>query len=160
MNRRFDFRSSVPALSTLLIALGLFGVAALSACGEKLEAGAACPLLCPATKDVDLKDTTVDAVSIDTSVAGFPTIGEEEPLLLAARGDTLDTRVIFRFDSISKSYPHPSAPADSFVNHIDSATLRIVLDTTTVVGVPSLPKTPVTVEMYDVDGAASDTVAA
>jgi len=159
MNRRFDFRPSVPAVWRLLIALGLFGVAALSACGEKLEAGAACPLLCPATKDVELKDTTVEAIAVDTSVAGFPVIGEEEPLLLAARGDTLDTRVIFRFDSIGKTFPHPSAPADTIVTHVDSAMVRIVLDTSTVVGVPGLPTEPVTIEVYDVDSPA-DTVAA
>ena len=159
MNRRFDFRPSVVAVSRLLIALGLFGVVALSACGEKLEAGAACPLLCPATKDVDLRDTTVDAVAVDTSVAGFPLLGEEAPLLLAARGDTLDTRVIFRFDTIGKTFPHPSAPADTFVTHVDSATLRIVLDTSPLAGVPGLPTQPVTIELYDVDSPA-DTVAA
>ena len=159
MNRRFFFRPSVVAVSRLLTALGFFGVAALSGCGEKLEAGASCPLLCPATKDVDLKDTTVDAIAVDTSVAGFPVIGEEAPLLLAARGDTLDTRVIFRFDSIGKTFSHPSVPADTFVTHVDSATLRVILDTTTAVGVPSLPTQPVTIELYDVDSPA-DTVAA
>jgi len=159
MNRRFDFRPSVPAVSRLLIALGLFGVAALSACGEKLEAGAACPILCPATKDVDLKDTTVDAIAVDTSVAGFPVIGEEQPLLLAARGDTLETRVIFRFDSIGKTFAHPSAPADTIVTHVDSAMVRVILDTSTIVGVPSIPTQPVTIELYDVDSPA-DTVAA
>jgi hypothetical protein len=143
----------------LLIALGLFGVAALGACGEKLEAGASCPILCPATKDVELKDTTVDAIAVDTSIAGFPVIGEEEPLLLAARGDTLDTRVIFRFDTIGKTYAHPSATADTIVTHVDSAMVRIVLDTSTVVGVPGLPTQPVTIEVYDVDSPA-DTVAA
>jgi hypothetical protein len=45
------------------------------------------------------------------------------------------------------------------VNHVDSATIRIVLDTTTLAGVPTLPTTPVTVELYDVDSPA-DTVAA
>jgi hypothetical protein len=45
------------------------------------------------------------------------------------------------------------------VNHVDSATLRIVLDTTTLAGVPGLPTTPVTMELYDVDSPA-DTVAA
>ena len=159
MNRRYNFRPSVVACSRLLIAFGLFGVVALSACGEKLEAGAACPLLCPATKDVGLKDTTVDAIALDTTVAGFPLIGEEAPLLLAARGDTLDTRVIFRFDSIGKTFPHPSAPADTIVTHVDSAMLRVILDTTRAVGVPALPTEPVTIELYDVDSPA-DTVAA
>ena len=159
MNRRFHFRPSAAAVSRLLIALALFGVATLSACGEKLEAGASCPLLCPATKDVDLKDTTVEAIAVDTSVAGFPVIGEEDPLLLAARGDTLDTRVIFRFDTIAKTFPHPSTPADTIVTHVDSAMLRVILDTTTAVGVPSLPTQPVTIELYDVD-SPTDTVAA
>jgi len=157
MNRRFDLRTRW--VSRLLILGGFAAAVSVAACGEKLESGAACPLLCP-QQDVQLKDTTVEAIAVDSSLSGFPIIGEEQPLLLAARGDTLDTRVIFRFDSISKSYPHPSAPADSLVNHVDSAALRIILDTTTRTGVPSLPKTAVTVELYDVDGAASDTVAA
>ena len=157
MNRRFDFRS--PRLSRLLILLGFGAAVSVAACGEKLEAGAACPLLCPAAQDVQLKDTTVDAIAIDSSVPGFPIIGEEDPLLLAARGDTLDTRVILRFDSISKTYPHPTVPADTFVNHIDSAMLRVVLDTSTLQRVPGLPTSPVTIEMYDVD-SPSDTVAA
>jgi hypothetical protein len=157
MNRRFHFRSGW--ISRLLILCGFAAAVSVAACGEKLEAGAACPLLCP-QQDVQLKDTTIDAIAVDSTLPGFPIIGEEQPLLLAARGDTLDTRVIFRFDSISKSYPHPSAPADSLVNHVDSAMLRIVLDTATLSSVPGLPTAPVTVELYDVDGAASDTVAA
>lgn len=148
-----------PWVSRMLMLCGFAAAVSIAACGEKLESGAGCPILCP-TPDVQLKDTTVEAIAVDSSLAGFPVIGEEQPLLLAARGDTLDTRVIFRFDSISKSYPHPSAPADSFVNHIDSAMIRVVLDTTTVAGVPGLPTNPVTVEMYDVGDAASDTVAA
>src|SRR5689334_13081536 len=157
MNRRFDFRSGW--VSRLLILGGFAAAVSVAACGEKLEAGAACPLLCP-QQDVQLKDTTIDAIAVDSTLSGFPIIGEEGPLLLAARGDTLDTRVIFRFDSISKTFPNPTTPADSFVTHIDSAMLRIVLDTTTLAGAPGLPKSPVTVELYDVDGAASDTVAA
>jgi len=157
MNRRFNLRA--PWVSRILMLTGFAAALSLAACGEKLESGAGCPILCP-TPDVQLRDTTVEAIAVDSSLAGFPVIGEESPLLLAARGDTLDTRVIFRFDSLSKSYPHPSAPADSFVNHIDSAMIRVVLDTSTLAGVPRLPTSPVTVEMYDVGSAASDTVAA
>ena len=156
MNRRFYFRST--PISRLLILLGFGAAISLGACGEKLEAGSACPILCP-NPDVQPRDTMVDGVAIDSTLAGFPAIGQENVLLLAARGDTLDTRVIFRFDSIGKTYPHPSAPADSFVNHVDSATLRVVLDTSRLNGVPALPSAPVTVELYDVDGPA-DTVAA
>src|SRR5205823_7289759 len=156
MNRRFNLRT--PFVSRILIMAGFVAAVSVAACGEKLEAGAACPILCP-TPDVQLLDTTVEAIAVDSSLPGFPPIGEESPLLLAARGDSLETRVIFRFDSIAKTFPHPSAPADTVVTHVDSATLRIVLDTTTVVGVPGLPTSPVTIELYDVD-AATDTVAA
>ena len=156
MNRRFDLRA--PWVSRVLILFGFAAAVSLAACEEKLEAGAACPILC-SSPNVALKDTTVEAVAVDSSLPGFPPIGEESPLLLAARGDTLDTRVIFRFDSIGKTFPHPSVPADTIVTHVDSATLRVVLDTSTVVGVPALPTTPVTIELYDVD-ASTDTVAA
>ena len=156
MNRRMHLRA--PWVSRVLILCGFAAAVSLAACEEKLEAGAACPILC-AQPNVTLKDTTVEAIAVDSSLPGFPPIGEESPLLLAARGDSLETRVIFRFDSIAKTFPHPSAPADTVVTHVDSATLRIVLDTTTVVGVPGLPTSPVTIELYDVD-AATDTVAA
>ena len=159
MNRRFNSLFSAPWVSRVLILLGFAGAVSLAACEEKLEAGAACPVLCPGVHDVQLQDTTIEAVAVDSTIAGFPDIGAEEPLLLAARGDTLDTRVIFRFDTIGKTYTHPSAPADSFVTHIDSATLRIVLDTNTLVGVLPLPTAPVTIEMYDVDSPADTTAA-
>jgi hypothetical protein len=158
MNRRMSFSLSAPWLSRALILVGVAAAVSLGACGEKLEAGAACPLLCP-QQDVQLKDTTIEAIAVDTTLGGFPLIGEEDPLLLAARGDTLDTRVIFRFDTIGTTFPHPSAPADTIVTHVDSAMLRVILDTTTLTGVPGLPTQPVTLELYDVD-APTDTVAA
>lgn len=157
MNRRFD-SSRTTTVSRILIVIGLAAAAAVGGCGEKLEAGAACPVLCP-SPDIQPRDTLVEAVVIDSTLPGFPPIGQESDLLLAARGDTLDTRVIFRFDSLPKTYPHPTATADTIVNHVDSATLRIVLDTTTLVGIPNLPTTPVTIEAYDVDSPA-DTIAA
>jgi hypothetical protein len=158
MNRRFTLRAPAPWVSRVLILIGFVGAVSVAACTEKLEAGASCPLLCP-QQDVQLKDTTIDAIAVDSSLPGFPVIGEESPLLLAARGDTLDTRVIFRFDSLPKTFTHPSAPADSIVTTVDSSTLRIVLDTTTLAGVPGLPTTPVTVELYDVDVSADTTAA-
>ena len=159
MNRRFTSRLSAPWVSRVLILLGFAGAVSLSACQEKLEAGAACPVLCPGVHDVQLQDTIIEAVAVDSTLPGFPDIGAEEPLLLAARGDTLDTRVIFRFDTIGKTFAHPSAPADTIVTHVDSATLRIVLDTNTRVGVLPLPTAPVTIQLYDVDWP-SDTTAA
>lgn len=157
MNRRFDFLRSLTVRRTLVL-LGFAVAVSVVGCGEKLVAGASCPLLCP-QPDIQPRDTLVEGVSIDSTIAGFPPIGQESPLLLAARGDTLDTRVIFRFDSLPKTYSHPTATSDTIVNHLDSAMIRVVLDTSTIAGVPGVPTTPVTVEMYDVDSPA-DTVAA
>lgn len=157
MNRRLhSFRSTW--VSRILIVAGLAAAAAAGGCGEKLESGSACPLLCP-SPDIQPRDTLVEGVVVDSTIAGFPPIGQESVLLLAARGDTLDTRVIFRFDSLPKTYPHPSATSDTIVNHVDSAMLRLVLDTTTIAGVPGLPTSPVTVELYDVDSPADTVVA-
>ena len=154
MNRRFNLRS--PWVSRVLILSGFAAAVSLAACGEKLETGAACPILC-AQPSVALRDTTVEAIAVDSSLPGFPPIGEEQPLILAARGDSLDTRVIFRFDSIGKTFQHPSTPADTIITHVDSATLQVVLDTSSVVGVPHLPASPVTIELYDVDSPADTT---
>src|SRR5919198_987515 len=145
--------------SRILILLAFVAAVSVAACSEKLEAGAACPVLCP-VQGVELKDTVVEAVAMDSTLPVTPVIGEETSMLLPARGDTPDTRIIFRFDTIIQTYQHPSAPADTIITKVDSATLRIVLDTTTRPNVPGLPTVPVTLELYDVDYSASDTVAA
>src|SRR5512145_3199207 len=69
----------------------------LGACGEDIQGGAACPVLCP-EQNVTVFDTVLEPVVLDTSVGPFPTIGTEEVLLLARLGDTLDTRPVVRFD--------------------------------------------------------------
>jgi hypothetical protein len=141
--------------------LATFGlaVAAVSGCQEQLDAGNACPLLCP-QQSIILKDTTLDAVVFDSTLAGFPELGNETVLLLSSRGDTLDTRVIFRFDTIIQTYRRPGATVDSTIERVDSATVRVVLDTSAIDGgLPARPNVPVTLEAYDVDTTAADTVA-
>jgi hypothetical protein len=69
------------------------------ACTEDYEGGAACPALCP-EQNVVVIDTTFDPVVLDTTVFPFPTTGTETELLLARRGDTVDTRPVIRFDSL------------------------------------------------------------
>jgi hypothetical protein len=98
----------------------------------------------------------LDAISVDTTITGFPSIGDENFLLLANRGDTLDTRVIVRYDSIPSTYLLTTAGADSTIRTVDSAAVRLVVDTahgrTTV---------PVTIEAYDMgDSTVADTSAA
>lgn len=134
-----------------IIAVG--ATVAIAACSEKTEAGRGCPLLCPQTA-VTLADTTIDAsVVSDTTVTGLPPIGNEMFTMLASHGDTLDTRVMVRYDTLPQTYTKNSI--DSTIVKIDTATLvaPLVLDTL------HRPSVPLTIEVYDVDTTATDTVA-
>ena len=134
----------------LLAALGT--VASIAACSEKLEAGRSCPLLCP-EQAISLRDTVIDAVLTDTTVLGLPPIGSESYLMLASHGDTAETRVIVRYDTLPQQYT--KSGIDSAIVNIDSATLitPIVKPDST-----NRPRGPVTIEAYDVDTTATDTV--
>ena len=156
MNRRFLHTQQ---RSRVVVLVGFIAAVSAAACTEKLESGAACPLLCP-QQSVQLKDTVVDAVAIDSTQPGYPPIGQENELLLAARGDTLDTRVIVRFDTLPKAFTNATTPADSVINAVDSARLQVILDSLVIPSTPAKPTVPVTIELYDVDGPATDTVAA
>ena len=50
------------------------GAVTIAACSEKLDAGASCPLLCP-QQSISLRDTTIDAIVVDTTIVGIPSIG-------------------------------------------------------------------------------------
>jgi hypothetical protein len=127
------------------------GALILAACDEKLEAGAACPALCP-QQAIGVRDTTMFAVGLDTSIRGYPPIGEEPRLVLAAMGDTFDARAIVRFDSLPRSFFHKGG--DSLITEVLDARLALHL-----AAVDTLSTTPVTFEVYDVD-VADDTAAA
>ena len=145
MNRSHDVR-----LRTFSILGVLAATIAVASCSEKIDAGGGCPLLCPQTA-APLLDTTIDAIALDTSIAGFPQFGYDTLLFLARRGDTLDTRVVVRYDSLINQFP-------------DSA--GFVADSAFLVGVKvardSLVKLhdSTTVEVYDVTDAVNDTAAA
>lgn len=137
----------------LIVLTACAAILSIAACSEKLEAGRSCPLLCP-QQAVLLKDTTIDAVVSDTTIAGLPPIGNETFLMLASHGDTLETRVIIRYDTLPQSYT--KSTIDSTIVSIDTAMLVVPIardSTHRAVG-------PVTIEAYDVDTTASDTVAA
>jgi hypothetical protein len=138
------------ALTLLTAALATVTIAA---CSEKLESGTSCPLLCP-EQAISLKDTTIDAVFNDTTVLGLPPIGSETFLMLASHGDTLETRAIVRFDTLPQDYTARSS-IDSVITSIDSAIL-----VTPIIKPDSLhrPSGPITIEVYDVDTTATDTV--
>lgn len=121
----------------------------LSACNESLESSSGCPILCP-SRQLEAREVELDAVSLDASVASFPPLGSAGWFVLAASGDSLDSRVIIRFDSLPSQYT--SGGAQIPVTAVDSANVRFVIDTTV-----SDFTGPFTIELYDVDTTAADT---
>ncbi|MFO0074111.1 MAG: hypothetical protein ACK55A_18775 [Gemmatimonas sp.] len=137
----------------LVLALCATSVAA-AACTENLDGGAGCPSLCPEESE-RFRDTTFEALEIDSSLAGYPALGLSNNLLLANRPDTLVTRAILRFDVLTTSFlPNGTGTLDS-ITTVDSVFLKLPLDSTGRRG-----GNPVTLEAYDVDTTASDTVPA
>jgi len=138
-------------LPRLLATAALF-VSILS-CSENLDSSGVCPVLCPAIGG-EVKNITIDAVVIDTTVPSLSGLGTESGLLLASRGDTLDTRVVVRFDSLPEKFT-PTGDTAQNITFADSAYIRFTLDTLSIKGVD-----PVTIEAYDVDTTANDTATA
>ena len=135
------------ALSVLVVA---GAAAAAGACNEHLDAGAACPSLCPGLA-VPIKDTVFTAVlAFDTTLVGYPSIGTEEGIPLAARGDTLDVRGVIRFDSLVRIFA-PTGDTARQVSKVDTAIFRMRLNLTQ----SRLPSS-VTFQAYDVDTTAAD----
>jgi hypothetical protein len=134
----------------LLVSIVALATAALGACNEQLDAGAACPSLCPGLS-VPIRDTVLSPVlAFDTTLVGYPSIGTEPGVLLAARGDTLDVRGVIRFDTLSFTYI-PVGDTARPVTAADSGLLRMRLNLTG----SHLPAS-VRFEAYDVDTTADD----
>ncbi len=124
---------------------------AIASCSEKLENDAGCPILCPDQSGA-VQNVTLDAVILDTTIASISGLGTEQGLLIASRGDSLDTRAIIRYDSLPARYqPNASDTTTAAVSLVDSAYLAMRVDTS------SLKMTdPVTLEAYDVDTTYTD----
>jgi hypothetical protein len=135
-------------LPRLLATAALF-VSILS-CSENLDSSGVCSVLCPVVGG-EVKNITIDAVVIDTTVPSLSGLGTEAGLLLASRGDTLDTRVVVRFDSLPEKFT-PTGDTARAIASVDSAYIRFTLDTLSIKGAE-----PVTIEAYDVDTTANDT---
>jgi hypothetical protein len=141
----YGLRNRVWAVSLLVGA-----VSAIVACSEDLNGTAGCPSLCP-EQNVVAVDTVLETfAAVDTTVVGYPVIGTEPFLLVASRGDTLDARVVMRFDTLAQRFTRGST--DSAIYTIDSAKVSLLLDST-----GTKATAPVTVEVYDVDTTAADT---
>jgi len=120
--------------------------ALLASCSEKLQNEAGCPILCPDQSGTVL-NVALDATTLDTTVASISGIGTETGLLVASRGDSLDTRGIIRYDDIAMRFaPKPSDTTTAPVTRVDSAILTMRIDTTALKATD-----PVTLEAYDVD---------
>jgi hypothetical protein len=126
----------------------------IAACSDNLNAGKSCPLLCP-EQTILLQDTIIDAVLADTTVLGIPSIGNEVFLMLSSHGDSLDSRAIVRFDTITTTFTGASS-TDSTITEVDSAELVMPI---ALADSLRKPAAPITIEAYNVDTAATDTVA-
>ena len=132
-----------------LLLLGSFAAAvAAVACRDDLTTGVGCPDLCPG-RTVTVRDTIIDAVTLDTGVRGYPPLGTEPYILLASRPG-LDTRGVIRFDTLPSKFTRGGV--DSAITRADSAHILLVLDRAR-----SRYRAPITLTLFDVDTTASDT---
>ena len=145
-------------IATLAVALLIAGA---GACAEDFQGGTGCPVLCPES-GFDIEHDTLDAVvALDTAVRGYPLPGEENSLTLLQRfgnGDTVVTAGIVRFDVIAKTIPAGTNDSTPIVK-LDSVILRLnaePLELDSLSARDTLKRAPVTIEVYDVDTAASD----
>jgi hypothetical protein len=144
----------VKSSSLLLRAVGSAALlVSFASCTENLDSSAVCNVLCPAVGG-DIQNITLDAVVLDTTVQALSGLGTEPALLLASRGDTLDTRVVIRYDSLPSNFT-PASDTARPITSVDSAYILFTLDTLSIKG-PG----PVTIEAYDVDTTADDSVTA
>ncbi|MFL5481069.1 MAG: hypothetical protein ACJ8AK_02670 [Gemmatimonadaceae bacterium] len=135
-------------LSQVAISAALF--VSISSCSENLDSSGVCDVLCPPIGG-SVKTVTIDAVLVDTTVQALSGLGTEPALLLANRGDTLDTRVVIRFDSLPQKFI-PKSDTSQDILSVDSAYILLRLDTLDIKG-----SDVITIEAYDVDTTANDT---
>ena len=142
--------------SRLFVLLAVVLASSAIACGESLTTSNTCPMLCP-SQDVAVRDTIINPVLVfDSTFVGFPDRGNELGMLLTTRGDTVETRGVVRYDSLTYYYPVVNDTARP-IAYVDSARLKLVVDTT----YPRLLPASVRFELYDVDDStASDTSSA
>jgi hypothetical protein len=140
----------LPSFLPRLFATAALLVSILS-CSENLDSSGTCPVLCPQIGG-NVQNITIDAVVVDTTVPALSGLGTEPGLLLAFRGDTLDTRVVVRFDSLPAKFIPAAGDTARPITSVDSAYVQFILDTLSIKGTD-----PVTIEAYDVDTTANDT---
>jgi hypothetical protein len=135
-------------------ALGAFLSLAFMACSENLTGSLGCPELCQ-DQSALLRDTTLTGVLVvDTVVTGFPLQSTARDFTLLSQGADGDVRVVFRFDTLgATTFLHPNSTVDSAITRVLSPLIHFAVDT-------SYGKLsgPLTVDAYDVDTTAADTL--
>lgn len=134
-------------------ALGALLFLGFVACTEEVTGSLGCPDLC-GDQSATLRDTTLTGIlTVDTVLTGFPQFGSARDFTLLAQGDTADVRLVIRFDTLPNTFRHPNASVDSTFTRLDSTRITFVVDTTI-----GRPKVPVTIEAFDVDTTADDSL--
>jgi hypothetical protein len=127
---------------------------AADSCTDQISGSLGCPQLC-ADATVALRDTILPvSVAIDSTLVGYPVLGDTRDITLLNRGDTADVRFVARFDSLPINFA-TSAGVDTLIALVDSAKLLVMIDTGRVKAKP-----PVTIQAFDVDTTANDTLPA
>lgn len=136
---------------TALAAVLLVGV--IVGCTENVTASLGCPQLC-ADESAALRDTILAGVVVtDSSLFGFPKLGDTRDVMLLNQGDTADVRVVARYDSLPQRYQIAGASSDSAIRKVDSATMIFVIDT-----LVTKVTQPITIDAFSVDTVANDTI--
>lgn len=139
------------------LVLPLAAVIGVVGCNEKLDGSAGCPLTC-VDQSAQIQTVDLDAIATATTVLGGLGLGTSPFMLVASRGDTLDTRLIVRFDTlppVSAKSATDTSTGTSF-QFADSVYLRLRIDS-----LGAALSVPATLSVYDVDtGSGDDTTVA
>jgi hypothetical protein len=124
----------------------------LAACAEDLTGGNTCPALCP-VENIPLEEVVIEPVAFAASVGDFPLRGTENGLWLATRGDSLDVRVIVRYDTVTSTYLSQGTARP--ITSVDSAHVMVRFALANANWTDDI-----TLEAYDVDAPGNDTATA
>jgi hypothetical protein len=143
-----------PAARALVLGAAVLAAAGLGACSADEVANSQCPLLCP-QRNLQVVDTTLEAVVLDTVLPGFPVLGTEPRLLVATAPGGLDVRGLIRFDSTVTTFAPTFADTLRPITAPDSVRIEVRVDSAV-----SRATAPFTIEAYDVDTTVVDTATA
>lgn len=134
-------------------ALGALLLLVIAACSEQVTGSLGCPQLC-GDQSATLRDTTLTGtLTVDSTLTGYPLFGTARDFTLISQGDSADVRLVMRFDTLPNTFRHPNATVDSAVTRVDSSRIMFVVDTSI-----GRPTQPITLEAFDVDTTAPDSL--